>query len=100
VPAALMKTNDVIKNAQKLAKPYRVMKQTVFCKEGQQLKDAYEMALRGWKRCALVSPTQPVAPASEADAVRLREAALAERNAAADRMYVHRSRCACCRRQR
>jgi len=76
------------------------MSQMVFCEEGRRLKQQYESALHGWQLSAFLPQSQPGGEATGEEAIRLREAALAERNAAADRMYLHRSHCAFCRRQR
>jgi hypothetical protein len=76
------------------------MTQIDSCEEGRQLKKQYESALHGWEQSASLSKIHSAGNVSEADIIRLREAALAERNVAADRMYLHRSRCALCRRQR
>ena len=71
------------------------------CAEGDPLKQLYDSALQEWKM-----RSQPqVGPflAGEAAAQRafqLREEALIERNAAANRMYLHRAVCATCRRRR
>jgi hypothetical protein len=72
----------------------------VSCEVGRQLKQQYESALHGWERSVCLPRSLPGAVAVEEEAILLREAALAERNAAADRMYLHRSHCAICRRQR
>lgn len=75
--------------------------ESVPCAEGERLKQQYDSALQEWKM-----RSQPqVGPflAGEAAARRafqLREEALTERNAAANRMYLHRAVCATCRRRR
>jgi hypothetical protein len=71
------------------------------CAEGEQLKQQYDSTLEEWKK-----QSQPaVRPFLEGGvlaqrAFHLREAALTERNAAANRMYLHREGCAICRRRR
>jgi len=69
------------------------------CAEGDQLKQEYYFALEEWRK-----RSQPqVRPFIEGDAhlfFQLKEEALTERNAAANRMYVHRASCAICRRRR
>jgi hypothetical protein len=70
------------------------------CAEGEQLKQQYDSTLEEWRR-----QSQPLArPFVEAEvlaqrALQLREA-LTVRNAAANRMYLHRAACAICRRRR
>jgi hypothetical protein len=67
------------------------------CAEGEQLKQQYDSTLEEWRRQSL----PPVRPFREGEAlVRLREEALTSRNAAANRMYLHRANCAICRRRR
>ena len=70
------------------------------CAEGEQLKQQYDSTLQEWRK----QSQPPVRPPAEAEvlalrALQLREA-LAERNAAANRMYLHRAGCAVCRRRR
>lgn len=69
------------------------------CAEGDQLKQEYDFTLEEWRK-----RSQPqVRPFVEGQAglvFQLREEALTERNAAANRMYVHRASCAICRRRR
>ena len=71
------------------------------CAEGEQLKQQYDSALQEWRK-----QSQPqVNPLLEGEssavrAVQLREEALVKRNAAANRMYLHRATCARCRRRR
>jgi hypothetical protein len=71
------------------------------CAEGEQLKQQYDSTLQEWRK-----QSQPaVRPFVEGGgwvqrAFQLREAALTERNAAANRMYLHREGCAICRRRR
>lgn len=71
------------------------------CAEGEQLMQQYDSTLQEWRK-----QSQPqVRPffASEASvrrALELREEALTQRNAAANRMYLHRAACAICRRRR
>jgi hypothetical protein len=70
------------------------------CAVGEQLKQQYDATLQEWRK-----QSQPPARSfAEAEvlaqrALQLREA-LAERNAAANRMYLHRAGCAICRRRR
>ena len=67
------------------------------CAEGEQLKQLYDSTLDEWRKQSL----PPVRPFKEGPAsVRLREEALTSRNAAANRMYLHRANCAICRRRR
>ncbi len=67
------------------------------CAEGEQLKQQYDSTLEEWRK-QLQPPVRPFKqdPAS----ARLREEALISRNAAANRMYLHRAACAVCRRRR
>jgi hypothetical protein len=67
------------------------------CAEGEQLKQQCDATLQEWRK-----QSQPqVRPFQEGEAsVRLREEALISRNAAANRMYLHRATCAICRRRR
>ncbi len=69
------------------------------CAEGDQLKQEYYFALEEWRK-----RSQPrVRPFADGEAhlvFQLREEALTERNAAANRMYVHRAGCAICRHRR
>jgi hypothetical protein len=71
------------------------------CAEGEQLKQQYDSTLQEWRR-----QSQPqVRPFVEGEALarrafQLREEALTEMNAAANRMYLHRAGCAICRRRR
>jgi len=70
------------------------------CAEGDQLKQQYDSALEEWRK----QYQPPVLSCAEAEvltqrALQLREA-LTERNAAANRMYLHREGCAICRRRR
>jgi hypothetical protein len=69
----------------------------VQCAEGEQLKQQYDSTLQEWRRRS----QPPVRPFQEGEAsARLREEALTSRNAAANRMYLHRATCAICRRRR
>ena len=74
---------------------------SVPCAEGEQLKQQYDSALQEWK---MRSQPQVIpfveGQAAARRAIQLREEALAERNAAANRMYLHRAVCATCRRRR
>jgi hypothetical protein len=70
------------------------------CAEGEQLKQEYDSTLQEWKKQSQL----PIRAFREVKgealrAIQLTEA-LAERNAAANRMYLHRSGCAICRRRR
>jgi hypothetical protein len=70
------------------------------CAEGEQLKQQYDAALQEWRKQSL----PPARSFAEAEvlaqrALQLGEA-LTERNAAANRMYLHRAGCAICRRRR
>ena len=71
------------------------------CAEGEQLKKQYDSTLQEWRK-----QSQPqVRPSFEGEAsvrraFELREEALTKRNAAANRMYLHRATCAICRRRR
>jgi hypothetical protein len=71
------------------------------CAEGEQLKQQYESTLEEWRK----QSQPPVRPfkegeASARQAFQLRAEALTNRNAAANRMYLHRATCAICRRRR
>src|SRR5258708_39376245 len=71
------------------------------CAEGEQLKQQYDSALEEWRK----QSQPPVLPFKEAQAsarraFQLREEALTKRNAAANRMYLHRATCAICSRRR
>jgi hypothetical protein len=73
----------------------------VQCAEGDQLKQLYDSALHEWRK----QSQPPVRPFKEGEAsarraFQLREEALTKRNAAANRMYLHRATCAICRRRR
>lgn len=72
----------------------------VQCAEGDQLKQQYDSALEEWRK----QSQPPVRPFEEGEAsaqrtFQVREA-LTKRNAAANRMYLHRATCAICRRRR
>jgi hypothetical protein len=71
------------------------------CAEGEQLKRQYDSTLQEWRK---LLPPQ-VRPSTEGEAsvqraFHLKEEALTKRNAAANRMYLHRATCAICRRRR
>jgi hypothetical protein len=70
------------------------------CAEGEQLKQEYDSALQEWRK----QSQPPVCAFQEVKAGALRAfqltEALTERNAAANRMYLHRVVCATCRRRR
>jgi hypothetical protein len=71
------------------------------CAEGEQLKQQYDSALQEWRK----QSQPPVRPFNEGEvsarrAFQLKEEALTKRNAAANRMYLHRATCAICRRRR
>jgi hypothetical protein len=70
------------------------------CAEGERLKQEYDFTLQEWRKHSQL----PVRPCREGEAEALREfqlrGALAERNAVANRMYLHRAGCAICRRRR
>jgi hypothetical protein len=71
------------------------------CAEGEQLKRQYDSTLKEWRK---LLPLQ-VRPFTEGEAslqraFHLKEEALTKRNAAANRMYLHRATCAICRRRR
>jgi hypothetical protein len=73
----------------------------VQCAEGEQLKQQYDSTLDEWRK----QSQPPVRPFKQGEATarrafQLREEALANRNAAANRMYLHRATCAICRRRR
>jgi|ERR1700761_8931254 hypothetical protein len=70
------------------------------CAEGEQLKRQYDATLQEWRKQSQ-PPARPFA-AAEALARRALQLgeALNERNAAANRMYLHRAACAICRRRR
>jgi hypothetical protein len=70
------------------------------CAQGVQLKQEYDSALQEWRK----QSQPPVCAFQDVKAEALRAfqltEALAERNAAANRMYLHRVGCATCRRRR
>jgi hypothetical protein len=71
------------------------------CAEGEQLKQQYDSTLEEWRK----QSQPPIRPFKEGEAAaqrafQLREEALTNRNAAANRMYLHRATCAICRRRR
>jgi hypothetical protein len=71
------------------------------CADGEDLKQQYDSALQQWKKLCI----PPVDPLEEGEiaalvASQLKEEALTKRNAAANRMYVHRATCSICRRRR
>jgi hypothetical protein len=59
----------------------------VSCREGQRLKQEYELALRVRGQYSLPVQNQPLGEVSAQDASRHREEALSKRNAAASRVY-------------
>ena len=69
------------------------------CAEGEQLKQQYD-TLQEWRK----QSQPPARPLTEAKLLAQRDLrlgeALASRNAAANRMYLHRAGCAVCRRRR
>jgi hypothetical protein len=69
------------------------------CAEGEQLKPQYDSTLQKWRKQPPVRPFEE-GDASARRALQLREGALVKRNAAANRMYLHRATCALCRRRR
>ncbi len=70
------------------------------CAEGEQLKQQYDATLEEWRKQSQPPARRFVEGEVLAQrALQLREA-LAERNAAANRMYLHRAGCAICRRRR
>jgi hypothetical protein len=70
------------------------------CIAGEELMQQYDATLEEWRKHSQ-SSARPFAEA-EVLAQRLLQFrdALAERNAAANRMYLHRAGCAICRRRR
>jgi ferric-dicitrate binding protein FerR (iron transport regulator) len=75
------------------------LKEIAQCAEGDQLKQEYDSALEVWRKQSQppVRAFREVKPVLRA--FQLTEA-LAERNAAANRLYLHRAGCAMCRRRR
>jgi len=71
---------------------------TVPCAEGLRLKQHYESAVQIWREYTLPPQKQVVVAISTLQASR--QEALAKRNTAADRMYLHRIHCTFCHRQR
>ena len=73
----------------------------VQCAEGEKLKQLYDSTLQEWRKQShpQVHPFLDGDPLA-ARGFKLREEALAKRNAAANRMYLHRGSCAVCRRRR
>jgi hypothetical protein len=69
------------------------------CVEGEHLKQQYDFALDLWRKQPQPEG-RPSAGAAAHPAFKRREEALTERNAAANRMYMHRASCAICRRRR
>jgi hypothetical protein len=71
------------------------------CAEGDQLKQQYDATLEEWRKQSQPPAARRFAEAEVLgqQALQLKEA-LAERNAAANRMYLHRAGCAICRRRR
>lgn len=73
----------------------------VQCAEGEQLKQQYDSTLQEWRKQSQPAVRSFVEGRGLAQReFQLREAALTERNAAANRMYLHREGCAICRRRR
>lgn len=71
------------------------------CAEGELLKQQYDSTLGEWRKQS--QPPARLVKEGEAlarQALQLREQALIKRNAAANRMYLHRATCAICRRRR
>ena len=69
------------------------------CVEHRRLEQEYEAALRAWEQHAFPQ-TIAIPVTSPQRAVLLREGALSARNAAANRLYLHRLGCAVCKRLR
>jgi hypothetical protein len=76
------------------------MREMGSCLEGQELKQRLESALQIWRQSVVSSQEQSEKGTGAEEAAELREGALAKMNAAADRMYLHRTRCGFCSRQR
>jgi hypothetical protein len=98
-------TFEEIKLSRKRASCARItsaeLSDLVPCAEGERLKQQYDTTLEEWRK----QSQPPVHPCKEGEAsarraFQLREEALANRNAAANRMYLHRAACAICRRRR
>ena len=98
-------TCEEIKLSRKKASCARIasagLSDIVPCAEGEQLKQQYDSTLEEWSK----QSQPPVRPFKEGEAsarraFQLREEALTNRNAAANRMYLHRATCAICRRRR
>jgi hypothetical protein len=77
------------------------LREAAACAEGEVLKQQYDSSLAEWRK-----QSQPLVhafregEASTPRALQLREEALTKRNAAANRMYLHRATCSICRRRR
>jgi hypothetical protein len=73
------------------------------CAEGEQLKLQCDSTIEEWRKQAQPQPQgRPLVEggAFERQVLQQREEALARRNAASNRMYLHRASCAICRRSR
>jgi hypothetical protein len=70
------------------------------CVAGEQLKQQYDSALEEWRRQLQPQLHPLVEGALKRQVLQQREEALTGRNAAANRMYLHRASCAICRRRR
>lgn len=70
------------------------------CAEGEQLKQQYDSTLQEWRRQSQPQVQPFLEGEASARAFLLKEEALTKRNAAANRMYLHRASCAICRRRR
>jgi hypothetical protein len=73
----------------------------VRCAEGEELKQRYDSTLQNWAQLSQPS-TLPEFERGASGPVdfQLRKEALIKRNEAANRLYLHRARCAPCRRVR
>jgi hypothetical protein len=69
------------------------------CVEHRRLEQEYEAALRVWAKHAFPQ-TIAIPVTSPQHTVLLRERALSARNAAANRLYLHRLDCEVCKRLR
>jgi hypothetical protein len=71
------------------------------CVEGEQLKLQCDSTIEEWRKQAQPQVGLLVAGgALERQALQQREEALTRRNAASNRMYLHRASCSICRRSR
>jgi hypothetical protein len=70
------------------------------CAEGEQLKQQYDATLQEWRKQSQPQARRFAAAEVLPQRALQRTEALAERNAAANRMYLHRAGCAICRRRR